>query len=131
MTMTIVVTRNAPGRYRGFLASCMLEIAPGIYASPKIKKAVRERIWRVMLEWHEALPDDGGIVMFWADKRAPSGMGMHVVGYPKKTLLEHEGMWLAQGYISPDHPLLHTGPSEDLADPSALPLPDDDDANDA
>ncbi len=29
MPMTLVVTRNAPMRYRGFLASCMLELAAG------------------------------------------------------------------------------------------------------
>ena len=35
MSMTVVVTRNVEGRYRGFLASVMLEVAPG-YTSPPI-----------------------------------------------------------------------------------------------
>ncbi|TVR13365.1 MAG: type I-E CRISPR-associated endoribonuclease Cas2, partial [Planctomycetota bacterium] len=30
MPMTIVVTNDVADRYRGFLASCMLEIAPGV-----------------------------------------------------------------------------------------------------
>ncbi|NJN36487.1 MAG: hypothetical protein HC794_04785 [Nitrospiraceae bacterium] len=33
-------SRNAPGRYRGFLASCMLELAPGVYTSPQMSEAV-------------------------------------------------------------------------------------------
>ena len=42
--MTVVVTRNVPGRYRGFLASCMLEVAPGVYTNPGMTRAVRERV---------------------------------------------------------------------------------------
>ena len=30
MAMAVVVTRNVEDRYRGFLASVMLEVAPGI-----------------------------------------------------------------------------------------------------
>ena len=32
--MTVVVTVSVEARYRGFLASVMLEIAPGVYTSP-------------------------------------------------------------------------------------------------
>ena len=38
MPMTVVVTRNAPMRYRGFLASCMLEIGAGVYTSPRMNR---------------------------------------------------------------------------------------------
>ena len=65
--MTVVVTRNAPDRYRGFLASCMLELAPGVYTSPQMSKAVRDRVWAVCCEWAGALPDDGGVLMTWRD----------------------------------------------------------------
>ena len=44
MPMTVLVTRNAPMRYRGFLASCMLELAAGVYTSPRMTRAVRERV---------------------------------------------------------------------------------------
>ncbi len=103
MATTIVVTRNAPARHRGFLASCMLEIAPGVYLAPRMKKAVRERVWSVMLEWLEVLPENGGIVMFWPAKDAPSGLGMRFLGWPSKTLVEHEGIWLARGTITAYH----------------------------
>ena len=34
--MTVIVTVNVEARYRGFLASAMLEIAPGVYTSPNM-----------------------------------------------------------------------------------------------
>lgn len=44
MSVTLIVTRNAPDRFHGFLASCMLEVAPGVYVSPRMGRAVRERV---------------------------------------------------------------------------------------
>ena len=32
--MIVVITRNVPEKFRGFLASCMLEITPAVYAYP-------------------------------------------------------------------------------------------------
>ena len=40
--MTVVVTVNVEGRYRGFLASVMLEIAPGVYTSPENLSTISE-----------------------------------------------------------------------------------------
>lgn len=94
MSMTIAVTRNTPGRFGGFLCSCMQEIAPGVYVAPRMKKAVRERVWQVMMDWAELIPDDGGVVLFWKSRTAPSGLGIRLVGWPKKEFIEHEGMWL-------------------------------------
>jgi CRISPR-associated protein Cas2 len=49
--MTIVVTRDVLDRYRGFLASAMPEVAPGVYVSPELSRGVRERVWGVVAEW--------------------------------------------------------------------------------
>ena len=92
--MTIVITRNVPGRFNGFINSCMLEIAPGVYAVPKMKKSVRERLWRVLLDWEELIPEDGGVVILWRSAKAPSGLGVRILGWPKKELVEYEGIWL-------------------------------------
>ena len=92
--MPIVVTRNVPDRFRGFLASCMLEMAPGVYTSPHMTTAVRERVWSVCCEWAEAIPDDGGVLMTWHDKSAPSGQAVLMLGWPKKELTELNGVWL-------------------------------------
>ena len=64
MPMTVVVTRDVPERFRGFLASCMLEIAPGVYTAPDMTRAVRERVWVVLDDWHSTART-GGIVMTW------------------------------------------------------------------
>lgn len=103
MSMTIAVTRNAPNRFRGFFASCMLEVAPGVYVAPRMKKAVRQRVWNTVLEWSEFLPADGGIVLFWKSRQAASGLGMKLVGWPKKELVDHEGLWLAARELTAAH----------------------------
>ena len=93
--MTIVVTRDVAPRIRGFLASCMIEIAPGVYTAPRLSVAVRDRVWAVIVEWFEEL---GGrsIVMTWQDPRAPSGQVVRVVGEPPVELVDHDGVILSR-----------------------------------
>jgi CRISPR-associated protein Cas2 len=93
--MTVVVTRNVAPRIRGFLASCMLEIGPGVYTIPNMNPSVRQRIWGVCSEWFEELHEDSSIVMTWADKSMPGGQGVLSLGYPPRVLLDHEGMILS------------------------------------
>jgi len=92
--MTIVVTRNVPERFRGFLASCMLELAPGVYTSPNINDAVRERIWAVCCDWAGLLPSDSGVLMTWESLRMPGGQAVRTIGWPRKELAELDGIWL-------------------------------------
>ena len=47
---TLVVTRDVEERHRGFLISVMLEIAPGVYVSPRMSQGVRERVWSVLTD---------------------------------------------------------------------------------
>ena len=93
--MTVIVTRDVAPRIRGFLASCMIEIAPGVYTSPRLSAAVRERVWAVVAEWFEEL---GGrcIVMTWQDTRAPSGQTVRVIGEPPVELVDHNGVILSR-----------------------------------
>jgi CRISPR-associated protein Cas2 len=92
--MTVVVTRNVPDRYRGFLASCMLEIAPGVYTSPDMTAGVRDRVWTVCCEWAGCLPEDGGLLMTWPEGHLPSGQALLFLGWPKEELIEVDGLWL-------------------------------------
>lgn len=78
MSMTIAITRNLPDRFGGFLASCMLQLAPGTYVAPFLSKAVRDRVWEVMLAWAELIPEEGGVVLVWHDEESPSGLGLHI-----------------------------------------------------
>jgi CRISPR-associated protein Cas2 len=95
MSMTIVVTRNVSDRMRGFLASSMLEIAPGVYSAPRISPAVRARIWDVALSWfpHE---QDASIVMLWQDPSLPGGQAVHTLGEPPVELVELDGIVLTK-----------------------------------
>lgn len=94
--MTVVVTRDVPGRFRGFLASAMLEIAPGVYTSPRMTKAVRERVWAVLEGWFHASGIDGAIVMTWRDTDHASGQAVRTLGVPAKELVELDGMHLVR-----------------------------------
>ena len=60
--MTVIVTVNVEARYRGFLASAMLEIAAGVYTSPDMTNGIRERVWDVLARWYYEL-GQGAIVM--------------------------------------------------------------------
>lgn len=101
MPMTVVVTRDAPARFRGFLASCMAEIAPGVYTAPRMTAGVRERVWSVLEEWWLAYPDCG-IVMTWPDRSMVGGQNLRTLGLPAKDLREHAGVFLARRPLPED-----------------------------
>lgn len=93
--MTLVVTRDVEDRYRGFLHSVMLEIAPGVYTSPRMSKAVRERVWGVLMDWHSHL-QRGSIVMTWRDVDAAGGQSLLYLGEPARELVEVDGTVLVR-----------------------------------
>jgi CRISPR-associated protein Cas2 len=95
MSMTVIVTTNVASRFRGFLASCMLEIAPGVYSAPRLNKGVRQRVWTVCEEWFDDF-SDGSIVMTWKDPNEPGGQGIRTLGLPPKEIYEHEGLLLVR-----------------------------------
>ena len=95
MSMTVVVTRDVAERFRGFLASVMLEIAPGVYTSPRLTKAVRERVWRVLCDWHAAF-GGGSSVMTGRERDAPGGQTMSSLGEPPRRFEETDGLLLVK-----------------------------------
>lgn len=95
MPLAVIVTRDVADRFRGFLASAMLEVAPAVYISPRMTKGVRERIWKVLSEWHADEPR-GSVVMVWRDNNETGGVGLAHLGSPPRELVEADGMWLAR-----------------------------------
>ena len=95
MPMTVIVTRDVEPRYRGFLASVMLEIAPGVYTAPHLTKAVRERVWTVLCDWHASL-GRGAIVMTWRDRKAAGGQQVLSLGQPPRDLHDADGVLLVR-----------------------------------
>ena len=93
--MTVIVTRDVAARFRGFLASCMLEIGPGVYTAPRMTRAVRERVWAVLEDWFEDL-GGGSIVMTWRDPSLPGGQRVALLGKPPCELQRHYGVYLVR-----------------------------------
>ncbi len=87
MSFTVLVTRNAEGRVRGFLASCMLEIASGVYTSPQMSAAVRDRIWDVLIKWRVGTRGDSA-VMTWPDPAASGRQALRFLGEPPLELCD-------------------------------------------
>ena len=91
MPLTLVVTRDVVARYRGFLSSVMPEIAPGVYISPDLNAAVRERVWAVMERWWEHAPG-AAVVLAYADKGASGRLAVRTLGTPPVELADIDGM---------------------------------------
>lgn len=95
MPMTVVVTSAVRDRFRGFLASCMCEIAPGVYTSPKMNAAVRERVWSVAESWFDDR-HDGSVVMTWPDPKQLGGLAVWSLGAPRTEVARADGVYLAR-----------------------------------
>ena len=93
--MTVIVTVNVESRYRGFLASAMLEIAPGVYTSPNMTSGIRGRIWEVLTDWYSPL-GQGSIVMTWRDPSAVSGQEIRTLGEAPKEIVDADGVYLVK-----------------------------------
>jgi CRISPR-associated protein Cas2 len=89
--MTVAVTRNVSDRMRGFLASSMLEVGPGIYTAPRLSAGVRERIWSTVESWWR-YEQDASLVLLWADSQATCGQSLRVLGVPPVELVELDGL---------------------------------------
>ena len=93
--MTIIITVNVEARYRGFLASAMLEIAPGLYTSPNMTSGIRERIWDVLRRWYYEL-GQGAIVMTWRDPSGVSDQQVRTLGEAPKDIVDADGVYLVK-----------------------------------
>lgn len=95
MALTVIVTRDVPDRYRGFLASVMLEVAPTVYISPRMNPGVRTRTWETLSAWYRNEPR-GSVVIVWRDINEIGGVGISTLGEPPRELVEVDGLWLVK-----------------------------------
>ena len=93
MALTVLITRDVEDRYRGFLASAMLELAPGVYASPTLNAKARDRIWEVLADWHGQL-QRGSLVLIHPDKQADGGLSVRHLGSPPRQAVRLDGVLL-------------------------------------
>jgi CRISPR-associated protein Cas2 len=92
---TLVVTRDVEARYRGFLTSVMLEVAPGVYVAPRLSSGVRTRVWQVLSDWWHAL-GNGTILMVWRDPGAIGDLRIETLGEPPKEIVDADGVLLVK-----------------------------------
>lgn len=95
MPLTLVVTRNVENRYRGFLTSIMLEVAPGVYVAPTLSARVRNKVWQVLTDWWETL-GNGSIIMVWRDKKAVGNLSIKFIGEAPKEIVDADGVLLVK-----------------------------------
>jgi CRISPR-associated protein Cas2 len=95
MPTTVVITNQVLERVRGFLASCMGEISPGVYVAPRMSPGVRERIWRVMEDWHHDC-GERSVVMLWPELKQPGGLAIRSLGKPRYSMLRVGDLYLVQ-----------------------------------
>ena len=89
----MIVTRDVEGRYRGFLGSIMLELAPGVYAQARLSAGVRDPVVAVLSNWHGQLLR-GSTVDCWAETSGHGGLGLRTSGEPPKTIVTYDAMLL-------------------------------------
>ena len=94
MSMVVIVVRKVVPRIRGYLSSIMLEVAPGVFVAPQMSHQVRRRVWMLMEDWQGALR--GALVMTWQDRSHPSGQQVAMLGEPRRTIIDHEGLLLVK-----------------------------------
>lgn len=95
MPLTMIVTRDVEMRYRGFLTSVMLEVAPGVYLAPDMSAGVRDRVWSVMTDWWSSL-GRGSLTLVWRDTGAPGNLSIRNLGEPAKSIVDADGILLVK-----------------------------------
>lgn len=93
MPTAMIVTRNVENRYRGFLTSIMLEVAPGVYVASDLSAGVRTRVWDVLTDWWTTLRT-GSIVLIWRDIQAVGNLRIETLGEPPKEIVDADGVLL-------------------------------------
>ena len=93
MSLTVVITRDVEDRYRGLLASMMLEAAPGVYVSRSLNARSRESLWKIVVDWHATL-QRGSATMLFADAKEDGGIAVRNVGAPARRAVRIDGALL-------------------------------------
>jgi len=100
VSLTLIITRDVEDRYRGFLGSLLLEVAAGVYVGPRLAKGTRERVAKVLADWHGTL-GRGSITMVWRAAGEPGGIGLLNWGEPPKAIGEADGLLLVRRALRP------------------------------
>lgn len=100
MALTVLITRDVEDRYRGFIASAMLELSPGVYASPSLSARARDKIWSILSDWHSQL-GHGSLVLLYPDRQSDGGLAVRHLGAPPRQAVRIDGVLLTTLRVSP------------------------------
>ena len=73
----------------------MLEIAPGVYTSPRMTSGIRDRIWDVLTRWYLE-SGQGAIVMTWREPDAVGEQRILTLGEAPKDIVDADGVYLVK-----------------------------------
>ena len=93
MNLTVLITRDVEDRYRGFLASAMLEAAAGVYVSKALTPRARDKVWSVVADWHTAL-GRGSLTLLYPDSNCDGGIAVRTLGEPTRRPVPIDGALL-------------------------------------
>ena len=83
MSLTVLITRDVEDRYRGFLASTMLEASAGVYVSKSLTPRARDKVWKVVADWHATL-GRGSLTLLYPDSACDGGLAVKTLGAPTR-----------------------------------------------
>ena len=95
MSLTVLITRDVEDRYRGFLASTMLEASAGVYVSKSLTPRARDKIWRVVSDWYSTL-GRGSLTLLYPDSACDGGLAVKILGAPARRPVPIDGALLTQ-----------------------------------
>lgn len=89
--MLLIVLERAPPKVIGYCSSWALQVATGVYIA-NLPAKTREEIWAQITEWSEP---DTRIVMVWPSAENEQGLSYRILGNPRRTITEREGLLIS------------------------------------
>ena len=89
--MLVLVLERAPPKIVGYCSSWALQVATGVYVA-NLPKRQRDEIWEQLTAW--ATPDTRA-VMVWATSTTEQGLAYQLIGSPRRTITEREGLLIS------------------------------------
>ena len=92
MKSVVVVVRDVPDRFRGYLKSLFLEFSVNAFVSPAMDEGVIERSWKILSDWHDA-EGKGSIIMIVPDRKATGGLNIRLKGEAVREIIDLDGVF--------------------------------------
>ena len=95
--MFVLVLERAPPKVVGFCSSWALQVSTGVYVA-NLPKKQREEIWDWIETWGET---ETRAVMVWPSPDREQGLDFRIMGSPRRTITEREGLLVSTWFPRP------------------------------